>query len=145
MKAVVCSILIAAVVLPVLSISKAYAGPGSPFPRPPLVEDRQSLLFGRDPLRDPLFNQAPVTSWSNLDGDRDQVSDERMFDGWGNGLNNDEHRPAGNSGGGTSAPLDGGISLLLAAGLGLGMKKAMRKKKSSEEEVDVIPVADGQI
>lgn len=142
MKAVVCSILIAAVVLPVLSISKAYAGPGSPFPTPPRAEDRHSHLFGRDPF----FNQGPVTSWSNLDGDRNQVSDERMFDGWENGVNNsDHHHPAGDSGGGTSAPLDGGISLLLAAGVGLGMKKAMRKKKSSEEEVDVIQVVDGQI
>ena len=144
MKAVVCSILIAAVVLPVLSVSKACAGPGSPFPQSPRLEDRNSLLFARDPL----FNQAPVTSWSNLDGDRDQVSDERMYNGWENGLNNlDQHHPAGNpgnNGGGTSAPLDGGISLLLAAGIGLGMKKAMRKKKSSEAEVDVIPVADGE-
>jgi hypothetical protein len=142
MKAVVCSILIAAVVLPIFSVSKAYAGPGAPFIAPPRVEDRQSLLFGRDPL----FNQAPVRSYyDDLNSDRNQVSDERMFNGWENGLNNlDQHRPAGNSGGGTSAPLDGGISLLLAAGLGLGMKKAMRKKKSSEAEVDVIPVADGE-
>jgi hypothetical protein len=34
--------------------------------------------------------------------------------------------------------LDGGISLLLAAGLGLGLKKAMRKNKPSHKEVTAI-------
>ncbi len=35
---------------------------------------------------------------------------------------------AGNPGGGT-APIDGGISLLLAAGVGLGVKKMMRARR----------------
>jgi hypothetical protein len=35
---------------------------------------------------------------------------------------------AGNPGGGT-APIDGGISLLLAAGVGLGVKKIMRARR----------------
>ena len=47
--------------------------------------------------------------------------------------------------GGASAPLDGGISLLLAAGIGLGLKKATRKNKSSHEEGTVISSTDDQI
>ena len=37
-----------------------------------------------------------------------------------------------NSGGGTRVPLDGGLSLLLVAGVGLGMKKAFPKKAVGE-------------
>jgi len=40
----------------------------------------------------------------------------------------------GNGNGGGQAPIDGGLSLLLAAGLGLGVKKAMKKKAASLEE-----------
>jgi hypothetical protein len=36
----------------------------------------------------------------------------------------------GNSNGGGTAPLDGGISLLLAAGIGLGIKKARARKQT---------------
>ena len=36
--------------------------------------------------------------------------------------------------GGENAPIDGGISLLLAAGLGLGVKKAFGKKKASDQD-----------
>jgi hypothetical protein len=36
--------------------------------------------------------------------------------------------------GGPSAPLDGGISILLAAGLGLGIKKALKNKKADQED-----------
>lgn len=37
-------------------------------------------------------------------------------------------------GAGENAPLDGGLSLLLAAGLGLGVKKAFRKNKATEQD-----------
>jgi hypothetical protein len=39
----------------------------------------------------------------------------------------------GTNPGGTRAPLDGGLSLLLAAGVGLGVKKAMQKNKARKE------------
>ncbi len=37
--------------------------------------------------------------------------------------------PPGSGGGGTPAPIDGGISLLLAAGASYGVKKLYRNKK----------------
>lgn len=42
----------------------------------------------------------------------------------------------GSGGGGGSAPIDGGISLLLAAGLGLGVKKAVNKNKAKQKSND---------
>lgn len=47
---------------------------------------------------------------------------------------NKPHKPKksnGNTGGGNSAPIDGGLSLLLAAGLGLGAKKVYDKNKKA--------------
>jgi len=41
-----------------------------------------------------------------------------------------------NGSGGTRAPLDGGLSLLLAAGVGLGVKKAFKKKAPQQEGKD---------
>ena len=38
--------------------------------------------------------------------------------------------PSDNGNGGGTAPLDGGISLLLAAGIGLGIKKARARKQT---------------
>ena len=48
----------------------------------------------------------------------------------------DSHAPAadpGSAAGNDSAPIDGGLSLLLAAGLGLGVKKAAARKGLSAE------------
>jgi hypothetical protein len=39
----------------------------------------------------------------------------------------------GSPGGGNSVPIDGGITLLLAAGLGLGAKKLYDRKKKKDE------------
>jgi hypothetical protein len=48
-----------------------------------------------------------------------------------------EHYGAGDQEG-PRAPLDGGISLLLAAGIGLGVKKAAQRKKARKENaIDV--------
>jgi hypothetical protein len=120
MKTVMRPLLIAVLALSILSISKAYAGPG--FPPPPLHRPFDDLSH---------FDRTPSDLWPIYrDGDRDGVNDDRRY--W-----NDRLRDAGNpqpSGGGNSVPFDGGISLLLAAGLGLGLKKAMRKNKSSHEE-----------
>jgi hypothetical protein len=41
----------------------------------------------------------------------------------------------GNSGGGNGVPIDGGITILLAAGIGLGAKKIYDRKKKKEQPV----------
>lgn len=113
-------LLIAGLALFILSISKAYAGPG--FPPPPTHRSYDDL---------PLFNRTPDDLWPIYrGGGRDGVNDDRRY--WDDRLR-DGGSPQPN-GGGNSVPLDGGISLLLAAGLGLGLKKAIRKSRSSHEE-----------
>ncbi|HEV2483642.1 MAG TPA: hypothetical protein VGS79_28445 [Puia sp.] len=47
--------------------------------------------------------------------------------------NNSQGNQPNTPGGGQNAPLDGGLSLLLAAGIGLGMKKAIGKSKASKQ------------
>lgn len=47
--------------------------------------------------------------------------------------NHDNH--GGSSGGGNGVPIDGGITILLAAGLGLGAKKIYDRKKKKEQPV----------
>jgi hypothetical protein len=112
---------IAVLALSMLSISKAYAGPG--FPPPPLHGSYDDLLH---------YDRTPSDLWPIYrDGNRDHVNDDRMY--WDDRLH-DLGNPPPSGGGGNSVPFDGGISLLLAAGLGLGLKKAMRKNKSSREE-----------
>jgi len=55
--------------------------------------------------------------------------------GWGNGGDGSGgYGGSGNGGSGgssPSAPLDGGLSLLMIAGVGLGVKKTFRKKKAA--------------
>jgi len=41
----------------------------------------------------------------------------------------------GNSGGGNGVPIDGGITILLVAGIGLGAKKIYDRKKKKEQSV----------
>ncbi len=120
-------LLFAGLALFILSISKAYAGPG--YPPPP-----SSSYRSYDDL--PLFNRTPddlLPLYQDREGNRDGVNDDRRY--W-----DDRRRDGGNqpNGGGNSVPLDGGISLLLAAGLGLGLKKAMGRNRSSQEEETAI-------
>jgi len=128
MKTVVHPLLIAVLVLPVLSTSTAFAGgPGAP--RPPFTMHR--LAPSQEPY---LERESHVIS--PADGDRDQIDNDRMY--W-HDLDRDPVDPVGSvghppNGGGASAPLDGGISLLLAAGIGLGLKRAMGKKKASDKD-----------
>ena len=120
-------LLIAVSALLILSISKAYAG-GPGFPPDP---SRRSF----DDL--PVFKTTPNDLWPLYrDENRDRVNDDRRY--WDDRRLHDPRNPQSNGGGGNSVPLDGGISILLAAGLGLGLKKAMRKNKSSHEEVTAI-------
>ena len=45
--------------------------------------------------------------------------------------------PAAPGGNGQSAPLDGGLSLLLAAGIGLGVKKASLRKANRQKNIEI--------
>jgi|SRR6185437_1761383 len=65
---------------------------------------------------------------------------------WGRRLDAGPSDPAtgtpaapGGSGNGQSAPLDGGLSLLLAAGIGLGAKKANQMRKAAKQRNSEIP------
>jgi hypothetical protein len=48
--------------------------------------------------------------------------------------NNNSGNPSNGGGGGTTAPIDGGISLLLAAGIGMGVKKMARRKPAAARD-----------
>jgi hypothetical protein len=83
----------------------------------PLMPDNNPLH-----LQDPIYNPGPDINRNNL-FQRSIAAGHDNFPGAG--------RPAWdprNNGG--TAPIDGGISLLLAAGLGLGIKKARARKQS---------------
>lgn len=58
---------------------------------------------------------------------------ERRYSGQGHRTGPIADDPGSGNGGG-QAPLDGGLSLLLAAGLGLGVKKAFRKNPALPNE-----------
>jgi len=122
MKTVVHPLLIAVLVLPVLSISRAFAGgPGTP---PPFTMHRLA------PSQGPYLERESHAI-SPVDEDRDRIDNDRMY--WHDRDRDPVIDPLPN-GGGASAPLDGGISLLLAAGIGLGLKRAMGKKKASDKD-----------
>ncbi len=44
------------------------------------------------------------------------------------------HSPGGDPGGAPGVPIDGGISLLVAAGIGYGIKKAHDRKSNKKDE-----------
>ncbi|HET6253218.1 MAG TPA: hypothetical protein VFE32_04065 [Puia sp.] len=82
-----------------------------------------------EPDNNPLHLQDPIGN-SRPDIDRNDLFDRSILAG------HDRFPDAGhpawdpsNNGGGT-APIDGGISLLLAAGLGLGIKRARARKQN---------------
>jgi len=132
-------LLIVVLALTFFSTSKTFAGPGPG--NPPFIEhrswDESPYSFNHD------LNLLPLYRDAERDAERYRVNNDRMF--WDD-RNDQYHVPAPPaSGGGASAPLDGGISLLLAAGIGLGLKKAARKNKSSHVEETVISSADDQI
>lgn len=55
----------------------------------------------------------------------------------GSGYNNPHEPGGGNWSGGPTAPIDGGISLLLAAGIGLGVKKMANRKALRQKSAEV--------
>ena len=112
MKKVLCLLTLSLFVLSILTVSKASANNGP---------DRRDARGGR--LRD-----------ANRSGIRDY---ERHLEDRGRAP-----YPGGASGGapaGGSAPLDGGISILLAAGIGLGVKKVIDRNKASKQAVTDTP------
>ena len=51
---------------------------------------------------------------------------------WWNWGNNGGNKGGNNGGGGNDVPLDGGLSLLAAAGVGYGVKKVAEKRKKNQ-------------
>ena len=141
-------LILTAFVFPLLMVTRAYAGgpgPGQRFNS--LERDRLGLdpygvqrtdpfntnarsdgFHATDPdnnplhLMDPIGDPGPDINRNDL-FHRSIVGGHDPYPGAG--------RPAWDNGnGGGTAPIDGGISLLLAAGLGLGIKKARARKQT---------------
>ena len=92
---------------------------------------RRSLFF---PALFILAMTAFQASAQDRDRDRDSRSD-RENDAYArehSESHGGDHR--GDDGNGSRVPLDGGISLLLAAGIGLGVKKAIQRKNAAKIE-----------
>jgi hypothetical protein len=123
MKKLLCFLVISAFVLPVLIPLSASAG--GPVPAYGF-QDRERYRDAHDNSRGHLdAEQTYLQRYESLRGDR--------F-----GRNDDPGAPVVTPpnvpGGGENAPIDGGLSLLLAAGLGLGVKKAMARNKASKQD-----------
>jgi hypothetical protein len=126
MKTVVHPLLIAVLALPFLPVSRAFAGgPGIP---PPFAVHRLT------PGLPHLESESHDFLHPGQQEDRNAINDGRMS--WRDRDGDPLASPPPPEGGpgGASAPLDGGISLLLAAGIGLGLKRAMGKKKASDKD-----------
>jgi hypothetical protein len=145
-------LILTAFVFPLFTIARAYAGGPGPGQRINLGE-RQRLGMdpisvqsqGTDPfnmdarttdgfhatgpddnpmhLMDPIGNPVPDINRNDL-FDRSVVAGHDHFPDAGHPA----WDPSANGGG--TAPIDGGISLLLAAGIGLGIKKARARKQT---------------
>ena len=122
MKKLLCFLVIPSLVLPVLIPSKvsAFGGPSYGF------QDRERLR-GQQTSMERGGRIDPEQNYLN----RFEVLRNR-FEG------NDPSTPPPvapplTPGGGENAPIDGGLSLLLAAGLGLGVKKAVARRKASKQ------------
>jgi hypothetical protein len=122
-------LILTAFVFPLLIASRAYAGgprPGQPIfvhHSSPLANGFHATEPDNDPLRlqDPIGDPAPDMYRNDL---FNRVHDHDPYAGAGQPAVD----PSGNGGG--NAPIDGGISLLLAAGIGLGIKRARARKQT---------------
>jgi len=139
-------LILTAFVLPLSLIGSAYAGgPGGPVPvlRPYYSGSSHSGIRHNDPFStslptadgfkpgdndDPLHLQDPIGG-PGPDFNRDDLHDRFHY------ADRDPHAGGGphygdpSASGGQSAPIDGGITLLLAAGIGLGIRKARNRKQ----------------
>jgi hypothetical protein len=150
MKKVTRLLILTAFVFPLFTVSRAYAGGPGPGQRTNFGErERLGLdpygVQNTDPynpgvrstdgfratdpesnplnLQDPIGNPVPDINRNDL-FQRSVAGGHDPFPGAG--------RPAwdSNNNGGGTAPIDGGISLLLAAGIGLGIKRARARKQT---------------
>lgn len=131
-------LILTAFVLPLSLIGSAYAGGPVPGQRPIYSGFNHSGIRHSDPynrtlttdgfqpydnplrLEDPIGGPGPDINRDDL-RDRSPFADHDPYPGAG-------HHD-GDSSGGQTAPIDGGITLLLAAGIGLGIKKARSRKQ----------------
>lgn len=150
MKKVTRLLILTAFVSPLLMVSRAYAGVPGPGQQ---INFAERARMGLDPtgmhstdpfntdvrstdgfratdpesnplgLQDPIGNPAPDINRNDL-FNRSVVGSHDPFPGAGHPA----WDPSDNGGG--TAPIDGGISLLLAAGVGLGIKKARARKQT---------------
>jgi len=139
-------LILAAFVFPLLTVTRAYAGvpgPGQrinygererlgidPFgihstdPSDLNARSYDNFIRSSDPNYNPLHIEDPIGN---------PVPEMDRNDLYQRALGHDGHPvydAGGNGNGGGTAPLDGGISLLLAAGIGLGIKKARARKQT---------------
>jgi|GEM_PF-6272872 hypothetical protein len=132
-------LILTALVLPLSLIGSAYAGGPVPVLRPysgyyhpgirhsdpysPSLTTTDGYQPTDDPLRlqDPIGGPGPDINRDNL-LDRSPFADHDPYPGVGH------HYGDPNASGGQTAPIDGGITLLIAAGIGLGIKKARNRK-----------------
>jgi|HubBroStandDraft_2_1064218.scaffolds.fasta_scaffold685763_2 hypothetical protein len=136
-------LILTAFVFPLFVVTRAYAGGPGPGQR---INYGERERLGLDPFGVHTTDPSGLNARS-LDNFRSTESDYNplhLQDPIGNpvpemdrndlyqrALGHDGHPvyDAGGNGGGT-APLDGGISLLLAAGIGLGIKRARARKQT---------------
>jgi hypothetical protein len=145
MKKVTRLLILTAFVFSVLMTARAYAGGPGPGQRSSFERSRHGLDPSGAQRPDPFNTDLRSTDGfhaTDLDDNplhlQDQIGDP-VPDMNRNDLYNrsvshgDAGHPVwdpGGNGGGT-APIDGGISLLLAAGIGLGIKKARARKQTA--------------
>lgn len=145
-------LILTAFVFPILMTSRAYAGGPGPGPRvnfgererlgidqfgthntDPFINDDHTTdgFHATTPddnplhLLDPIGDPRPDIDRNNL-FDHGVFGDHNPFPGAGHPA----WDPSASGNGGGTAPIDGGISLLLAAGLGLGIKRARARKQT---------------
>jgi hypothetical protein len=125
-------------VIPILTISNVSAFEG-PAGRAPVSQ--RDFQGHRDPFNnhigdispssvgnDPLYHIDP---FAGNDFHNRILERDPFVQGNGGGWSDPN---GGSSNGGGTAPLDGGLSLLLAAGIGLGMKKARASRKANQQK-----------
>lgn len=122
MKKVLSVLFLSLVAIPVLTVQQASANDGD----------------GKGRKEDQLTKWNQHLKFGERDHDYRGYWGRRSEDGSGTPVTGSPTTPGG-SGGGQSAPLDGGLTLLLAAGIGLGVKKAATRRKVSRQENSEIP------
>jgi hypothetical protein len=141
MKRVTRLLFLTVFVIPILTISKvsAFGGPGgrTPFGQRDF-QDRRDPFNNRanDAMPSSVGNE-PIEHIDPYGGNdyHNRILDRDPFvQGSGGGWSDPASGSNTAGSGGGTAPLDGGLSLLLAAGIGLGMKKARAARKANQQK-----------